>query len=89
MQQTQEGLCVLSQVGSRCKLHLVSDLLVAGELLGAAFRGAHHIARANLPLMRPEARRAVWTADLAHNLATLESELQQVRTELLGRKTCP
>jgi len=89
MQQAQEGLCVLSQGGTRCKLHLVSDLLVAGELLGAAFRGAHHIARANLPLMRQEARRVVWAADLDHTLTTLESELQQVRTELLERRPCP
>jgi hypothetical protein len=89
MQQTQEGLALLSLVGCRCKRHLLSDLLVACELLGAAFRGAHHIAWANLPLMRSEARLAVWAEALSHTLETLEVEFQQVRAELLERTTCP
>ena len=62
---------------------------MACELLGAAFRGAHHIARANLPLMRQDSRRAVWDEDLSHTLAALEAELQQVRAELLARLACP
>jgi formiminotetrahydrofolate cyclodeaminase len=85
MQQAQEGLALLALAGAACVLHLVADLLVACELLGAAFRGACHIARANLPLMRQDARRQVWDADLSHTLATLEAELQQVRADLLGR----
>jgi formiminotetrahydrofolate cyclodeaminase len=89
MQQAQEGLALMAQGCPGCRLHLVADLLVALELLGAAFRGACHIARANLPLMRQEARRAVWEEDLSHTLATLEAELQQVRTDLLGRRPCP
>ena len=89
MQQVQEGFCLIYQGGSRCKFHLVADLLVACELLGAAFRGAHHIARANLPLMRSDARRAIWDEDLTHTLGAVESEFQQVRAELLKRKPCP
>ncbi len=89
MQQAQEGLALLAQGGTGCALHLVSDLLVACELLGAAFRGAHHIARANLPLMPPDPRRNVWDEDLSRTLATIEAEWQQVRTELLGRQPCP
>ena len=89
MQEAQEGLALISQGGARCKLHLVSDLLVACELLGAAWRGAHHIARANLSLMRQESRRAVWAGDLVHTLCTVEDELQQVRAELLERQSCP
>jgi formiminotetrahydrofolate cyclodeaminase len=89
MQQAQEGLALLSQSGCRCKIHLVSDLLVACELLGAAFRGAHHIARANLPLMRQDARLAVWVEDLTHTFCAIEAEFQQVRAELLGRQSCP
>jgi formiminotetrahydrofolate cyclodeaminase len=85
MQQAQEGLALIAQGGVPCKLHLVSDLLVACELLGAAFRGAHHIARANLALMPQDPRQAVWVGDLAHTLGALEVELQQVRTDLLGR----
>lgn len=89
MQQTQEGLALMAQAGAGCALHLVADLLVAGELLGAAFRGAHHIARANLPLMPPNSRRAVWDEALSHTLDTLETEWQSVRAELSGRLRCP
>jgi formiminotetrahydrofolate cyclodeaminase len=89
MQQAQEGLALMAQGGAGCALHLVADLLVACELLGAAFRGAHHIARANLPRMRQDSRRVVWDEDLSHTLDALEAEWQQVRAELLGRLACP
>jgi formiminotetrahydrofolate cyclodeaminase len=89
MQQAQEGLAMMAQAGAGCALHLASDLLVAGEVLGAAWRGAHHIARANLPLMPPDSRRAVWDEALSHTLDALEAEWQSVRAELLGRMTCP
>ena len=89
MQQAQGGLALLGRCGAGCALHLVSDLLVACELLGAAFRGAHHIARANLPLMPSDPRRNVWDEDLSRTLATIEAEWQQVRAELLGRQPCP
>ena len=85
MQQAQEGLALMAQAGAGCALHLVSDLLVACELLGAAWRGAHHIARANLPLMPQNSRRAVWDETLTHTLEAIEAEWQQVRTELIGR----
>ena len=89
MQQAQEGLALVSQSGARCKKHLISDLLVASELLGAALRGAHHIARANLLAMKLSARRTVWAEDLTHTLKAAESGLQQVLAELLERQTCP
>jgi formiminotetrahydrofolate cyclodeaminase len=85
MQQAQEGLAMMAQAGAGCALHLVADLLVACELLGAAWRGAHHIARANLPLMPQDARRAVWDEALSHTLDSIEAEWQLVRAELLGR----
>jgi formiminotetrahydrofolate cyclodeaminase len=88
MQQAQAGLALISQGGARCKIHLVSDLLVACELLGAAFRGAHHIARANLRMMKRGSRRAVWDEDLAHTLKAAEVALQQVSAELLDRQSC-
>ncbi len=89
MQHAQEGLALICQGGGHCQGHLVADLLVACELLGSAFRGAHHIAMANLRHMRPDPRRAVWAADLIHTLAAIESEFQQVRADLLGRAACP
>ena len=89
MQQAQEGLALMAPAGAGCALHLVADLLVAGELLGAAWRGAHHIARANLPLMPPDSRRAVWDEALSHTLEALEAEWQLVRAGLSERLACP
>jgi formiminotetrahydrofolate cyclodeaminase len=89
MQQAQEGLGLISQAGARCKLHLRSDLLVACELLSAAFRGAHHIARANLPLMGQNSRRTIWEDDLEHTLQAAEAMWRQVRAELSGTPPCP
>jgi formiminotetrahydrofolate cyclodeaminase len=85
MQQAQEGLALMAQAGAGCALHLVADLLVACELLGAAWRGAHQIARANLPLMPRDSRRAVWDEALSHTLDAIEAEWQLVRAELSGR----
>ena len=85
MQQAQEGLALTAQAGAACALHLVADLLVACELLGAAWRGAHHIARANLPLMPQDSRRIVWDETLSHTLEAIEAEWRQVRAELMGR----
>jgi formiminotetrahydrofolate cyclodeaminase len=89
MQQAQDGLVLMAQVGAGCGVHLISDLLVACELLGAAFRGAHHIARANLPLMRQDFKRAVWIEELTLTVSAIEAELLQVRAELLRRQACP
>ena len=85
MQQAQEGLALVAQGGAGCALHLVADLLVACELLSAAFRGAHHIARANLPLMSQDSRRDVWDETLSHTLEAMEAEWRLVRAELSGR----
>lgn len=85
MQQSQEGLSLISEAGARCKRHLLADLLVACELLGAAFRGAQHIAGANLRLMSASSRRAIWAENLAHTLKAAEVMLQQVRAELMER----
>ncbi|MFA5112359.1 MAG: cyclodeaminase/cyclohydrolase family protein [Desulfobaccales bacterium] len=88
MQRAREGLLLLAQAGARCRPHLVSDLLVAGELLGAGFRGAHHIARANLPLLPAGSVRALWTRELAQALAAAEDTYLKVRAELQGREPC-
>lgn len=89
MQQAQEALGLICRGGARCQPHLLSDLLVACELVGAAFRGAHHIARANLPLMGRDSRRAIWAAHLSRTLSAVESEFQQVQAGLLVGKPCP
>jgi methenyltetrahydrofolate cyclohydrolase len=88
MHRAQEGLDLISQGGSRCQIHLLSDLLVACELLGGAFRGAHHIARANLFLMSVSSRRAIWAETLSRTLRAAEGVLHLVSTELLDRQAC-
>jgi formiminotetrahydrofolate cyclodeaminase len=51
MEKAGEGLAAVGEAGGRCKKHLVADLQVACELLGAAVNGAYHIARANILLI--------------------------------------
>lgn len=50
MEQAYEALSCVSQTAKNCKAHLLSDLQVVCELLGAAGGGAYHITRANLRL---------------------------------------
>ena len=88
MQQTQAAMALISQGGARCQRHLLADLLVACELQGAAFRGAHHIAQANLLRMAKNPRRTVWAEDLIHTLKAAEALLRQVSAELLVRQAC-
>jgi formiminotetrahydrofolate cyclodeaminase len=51
MEESCQGLGLISEAGKHCKRHLLSDLLVAGEFFLAAVQGAYHIARANLCLI--------------------------------------
>ncbi len=78
MTQAREALALLAWAGARCRKHLVSDLQVAREFLGAAFQGAYHIARANLPLLRDlprqqEASRKLDQAALAGRQVFMEA----------------
>jgi len=86
LHHAREGLDLIGEVCAFCKPHLVSDLLVACELLGAAWRSAHHIARANLPLMPDRSERENQARELAHALATAETAFLQVRAGLLHRQ---
>lgn len=65
MARAREGLALAAWAGARCRKHLVSDLQVAWEFLMAALHGAHHIARANLPLLADAGQRQ----DLSRKLA--------------------
>jgi formiminotetrahydrofolate cyclodeaminase len=71
--------------GAACRPQLLSDLLVAAELLGGALQGAHHIAKANLPLFASPTLREQWTGRLTRSSHEgLEATLR-VRSSLLGR----
>ncbi|MBW1841520.1 MAG: cyclodeaminase/cyclohydrolase family protein [Deltaproteobacteria bacterium] len=50
MEESHEALGLVLPAGKHCKRHLLSDLLVVGELLRAASRGACWIVQANLQL---------------------------------------
>jgi len=78
MTQAREALALVAWAGERCQKHLVSDLQVAREFLGAALQGAYHIARANLPLVadaaqQQEASQKIEQAALAGRQALLEA----------------
>lgn len=85
MQQIGAALELLAWAGARCRPHLVSDLLVAGEFLGAALRGAAHIARANLPLMSEEWGRQALAASLGQDCRKGEDSYQRVQAALVER----
>ncbi|MFW6126721.1 MAG: cyclodeaminase/cyclohydrolase family protein [Thermodesulfobacteriota bacterium] len=85
MAQTLVALDLVGEVGAQCRNHLLSDLLVATELLGGALQASYHIAAANLPLIRTTMRQKEW----AHRLARashqgLEATLR-VRSQLLAK----
>jgi formiminotetrahydrofolate cyclodeaminase len=85
MEQALLVLNLVGSAGSRCRRHLLSDLLVATELLGGALQGAYHIAAANLPLMKAAGHRQEWATRLARaSHQGLEATLR-VRSQLLAR----
>lgn len=85
MAAVHTGLTLLLRIGEQCRRHLVSDLWVAGELLGAALRGAYHIACANLPLVADAAARRTLARELARALQGAEASWQQVKQALMER----
>jgi formiminotetrahydrofolate cyclodeaminase len=85
MEQALAALDLVGAAGERCRSHLLSDLLVATELLGGALQGAYHIAAANLPLIKAAGLRQEWVARLSQaSHQGLEATLR-VRSQLLAR----
>jgi formiminotetrahydrofolate cyclodeaminase len=92
IQQAGEALQLLAWVGGHCKKHLISDLLVAGEFLGAALMGAYHIACANLPLTTDESSRQTLALELGQAGREGEDLYQLVKAGLMDRMmihNCP
>lgn len=86
IQQVHQALKLLSQVAGHCRKHLVADLLVACEFLGAALQGAHHIASANLPLVGDPEQRQILARELARDAKPAWERFQTVRVELVVRE---
>lgn len=82
--QTHNALHCVSVAAERCKRHLLSDLQVVCELLGAAGQGAYHICIANLRLMADP----VFKADYQHRLTKLHARscelIHQAKASILG-----
>jgi len=85
MEKVQTALLLLSDVGKECKNHLVSDLQVACELLGAAMEGAFHIACANLPLVHEASRRERILEKLCKNREHARRAYKKAAEELTAR----
>jgi len=83
--QAAAALELLAWAGERCRRHLLSDLLVGCEFLGAALRGAHHIAGANLPLVGQETTRQALAWKLRQAWQRDEDLYQRVQRALLAR----
>lgn len=87
--QAAEALELLAWAGERCRPHLVADLLVGCEFLGAALRGAHHIAAANLALATAAAARQDLVRKLGESRPGAEDLYRRVLGSLLARGQSP
>jgi formiminotetrahydrofolate cyclodeaminase len=85
MAAAREALELTDLAGSRCQGHLLADLLVAAEMLGAVLRGAYHIAQANLPWVKAPETREEQAPDLIFVLHQGELTMARVSQSLLGR----
>jgi formiminotetrahydrofolate cyclodeaminase len=85
MAQTLVALDLVGEVGAQCRHHLLSDLLVATELLGGALQASYHIAAANLPLFKTALRQKEWANRLSRaSHQGLEATLR-IRSQLLAK----
>jgi formiminotetrahydrofolate cyclodeaminase len=76
--------CV-SRVGRACKGHLIPDLQVACELMGAAIKGSYYIAAANLPLFANETEIGRQRLRLSTRLDAILGQLHIIRQDLVLR----
>lgn len=84
--QTAAALELLAWAGGHCKTHLLSDLLVAVEFLGAALAGAYHIACANLRLVTPEANRQALRREFCQAYRKGDDLYNMVKAALVARE---
>ncbi len=79
------ALATAQALGTQCRQHLVGDVLVAVELLGAVLLGAHHIAVANVPWLEESQQQVAMLEGLHKELREGLDHLAVVRDELAGR----
>jgi methenyltetrahydrofolate cyclohydrolase len=89
MEKARESLLHISECGKLCKKHLISDLLVASELLRAAINGAYYIAYANLNLVLDARDRSGYEANLTEAADRCRATFTQVIRQLASRLGAP
>jgi glutamate formiminotransferase / formiminotetrahydrofolate cyclodeaminase len=85
MATVRVALAAAQALGTHCRQHLVGDVLVAVELLGAVLLGAHHIAVANVPWLDEGQEQTERLEGLRKELRGGLDHLAAVRDELAGR----
>jgi formiminotetrahydrofolate cyclodeaminase len=85
MEEASKTLDQAARAGSRCKGHLLSDLLVVCELLRATISGVHRIAQANLSLMEASPGRNEYEDRLEQLLSDSKKLYESVVSVLLQR----
>ena len=83
MEQACKALVCVSQAAEHVKSHLLSDLQVVCKLLGAAGRGAGHIAQANLSLMTDPEMQAGYQDRLNRLHELITDELKRAKAAIL------
>lgn len=87
MEEAHNALLLAREAGEHCKGHLVADILVVLQLLRAGWRGAYHIASANLGMA---ATLPTWKGDLtmpAELCARAENLFVATEAAILARLT--
>jgi len=85
IQQAQEVLALMAWAGAHCRRHLVSDLLVGCEFVGAALLGANHIACANLHLVQDPGERQALAGEIFNACQPGRELWQRLKRELAAR----
>jgi len=85
MEVASKSLNLIAQAGKHCKVHLLSDLLVAGQLLQAAINGAYWITQANLNLMKEISLRTDYQNKLVQILAVSRELFESMQAKMVAR----
>ena len=89
LEQVNKALSCVSVAAEQCKNHLLSDLQVVCELLGAAGRGAYHISMANLRPMTDPVSKADYQSRLNKLHARSCELIKRAEASIPGRGRNP
>ena len=87
MEKACQGLNFVSEAVRHCQRHLISDLLVSGELIMAAVRGSYHIAHANLRLLSDLTLGNDFQKRLEHLYSYCIGSFETLQREMAARST--